>query len=72
MEYELAPAPAVMVEFDAKLLGVGGGKLVSTSCSDPRSDLFPTRTRLRFGEASARASFRKGCSDRNELCDVMS
>ena len=54
------------------LLGVGGGKLVSTNESEARSSLFPTSIRLRFGEAKARASLRKGCIDRKELCDVMS
>lgn len=71
-ERELAAAPAVIVDVDPMLLGVGGGRLVSTNESEARSSLFPTSIRLRFGEAKARASLRKGCIDRKELCDVMS
>ena len=55
-----------MVDVDPILLGVGGGRVVSTNGSDARSSLFPTSMRLRFGDASARASLRKGCSARKE------
>lgn len=52
--------------------GVGGGIVVSIRESLARSSLLPASRRVRFGEARARASFRKGCNPRNELCDVMS
>ena len=54
------------------LLGVGGGRLVSMSESVARSSLFPTNKSERFGDASARASFRNGCSAEKVLCDVIS
>lgn len=54
------------------LLGVGGGRLVSTSASLARSSLLPTSRRVRFGEARARASFRKGWRPPKVLCDVTS
>lgn len=60
VEYELGPAPPVKVELELTLEGVVGGRLVSTSVSVVRSTLFPTSIRLRFGDASARASLRKG------------
>lgn len=37
-----------------------------------RSSLFPASTRVRFGEARARASLRKGCSEWKDACDVIS
>jgi hypothetical protein len=37
-----------------------------------RSSLLPARTRVRFGEARARASLRKGCSELKDAWDVMS
>lgn len=54
------------------LEGVGGGRLVSMSGSDARSNLFPTSIRFKFGEASARASLRKGWRARKDACDVIS
>ncbi len=54
------------------LLGVGGGRLVSMSESVARSSLFPTNKSERFGDASARASLRNGCSAEKVLCDVIS
>lgn len=60
-----------MVEFEVKLVGVGGGRLVSISGS-VRSSLFPTSSTLRFGDARARASLIKGCRPRNEACEVRS
>jgi hypothetical protein len=73
-EYEVpgAPEPAVIVAFDPMLLGVAGGRLVSTRGSDVKSSLFPTSIRLRFGDANARASFKKGCNASKEPCDVIS
>jgi hypothetical protein len=61
-----------MVEVDPTLLGVAGGRLVSTNESDARSSLFPTSITLKFGDASARASLRNGCRPQKELWDVMS
>jgi hypothetical protein len=54
------------------LLGVGGGSPVSTSGSSARSSLLPTSRMERLGEASARASLRKGCRLLKELREVMS
>lgn len=54
------------------LVGVAGGKLVSTSCSPVRSNLFPTSMTVKLGDASARASFKNGWIARKDVCDVIS
>jgi hypothetical protein len=58
------------------LEGVFGGRLEGpTSINSPlsaRSTLFPTRRSVRFGEASARASFIKEGSEEKVLWDVIS
>ena len=60
------------VEVELTLLGVGGGRLVSTRASEARSSLLPARRTLNLGEARARASLRKGWMARKEAWEVMS
>lgn len=71
-ETGLPVAPAMIVEVEPTLLGVAGGRLVSTSEAEARSTLFPTSMTLKLGEASALASLRNGCNARKDACDVMS
>ena len=65
-------APAEVDETELRLLGPNDDVVAYRGSSLAKSSLFPTSMRLRFGDARARASLRKGCSARNDACEVMS
>jgi hypothetical protein len=74
---ELTDAPASNGNTELLLLAleeVGGGREVSINDCVPfaRSALFPTSSSVKFGDARARASFKKVGRDVNVGYDVMS